>query len=145
MFSISRKGKPARVGWLIPSVERELSHGPVGRRAIENILSHRNVAKWLNESSLPIKSEVYRSRGRYDVIVCVKTMSEVVRDEIRKHRESGCRIVFDANVNYYDIHGDYPVPGTRPTEQQQKDAVLMTETADWVVADSSYLAEICAR
>jgi glycosyltransferase involved in cell wall biosynthesis len=48
-------------------------------------------------------------------------------------------VVFDANVNYYEIWGDYVIPGTKPTEQQRRDAVWMTERADWVVADSSYI------
>jgi glycosyltransferase involved in cell wall biosynthesis len=62
--------------------------------------------------------------------------------EARGIQQRGGRVIFDANVNYYRIWGDYFVPGTRPTAEQQRDAIAMTTLADWVVADSSYLAAI---
>jgi glycosyltransferase involved in cell wall biosynthesis len=58
---------------------------------------------------------------------------------------AGTTVVFDANVNYYEIWGDYPVPGTQPTVEQQRDAIWMTRNCDWVVADSSYLASVARK
>ena len=65
--------------------------------------------------------------------------------EVRTLQAKGTLVVFDANVNYYEIWGDYDVPGTRPTAEQQRAAVWMTTQADWVVADSTYLASIVRK
>jgi glycosyltransferase involved in cell wall biosynthesis len=60
-------------------------------------------------------------------------------------RTRGARVVFDANVNYYEVWGEYDLPGTRPTPEQQRDAEAMTRDADAVVADSTYLLGIVRR
>jgi glycosyltransferase involved in cell wall biosynthesis len=48
-------------------------------------------------------------------------------------------------VNYYEVWGDYFVPFTMPSPKQQRDAIAMTSMADWVIADSSYVAERAKR
>ena len=53
-------------------------------------------------------------------------------------------VIFDANVNYYEIWGDYDIPHTRPTDEQRRAALELTELADHVVADSSYTIDVPA-
>jgi glycosyltransferase involved in cell wall biosynthesis len=103
-----------------------------------------NVAGWLNRTT-QIRNELYCRGRRYDVVVFVKAMDARSQEEAERVRAAGGRIVFDANVNYYEVWGEYDLPGTRPTEEQQRDAVAMTESADVVVADSTYVAEIVRR
>lgn len=98
-----------------------------------------NVARWLNVNDQRLRSEPYRRSRRYDVVVFFKTMDRTAQDEARRIQQYGGRVVFDANVNYYETWGDYEIQGTRPTPEQQGDARAMTVNADWVVADSSYL------
>ena len=103
-----------------------------------------NVGRWVN-GNLPVRSEMYRADRRYDVVVFVKAMDELARRECERVKAVGSRAVFDANVNYYEIWGDYELPNTRPTEEQRAAAVEMTEHADAVVADSSYIRDIVAK
>jgi glycosyltransferase involved in cell wall biosynthesis len=104
-----------------------------------------NTARWINRNSRDVHNEMYRPDRRYDVVVFVKAMDERARREAARVREYGARVVFDANVNYYEVWGDYEIPGTMPTPEQQRAAVEMTRLADWVVADSSYLLGIVEK
>jgi glycosyltransferase involved in cell wall biosynthesis len=101
-----------------------------------------NVARWINDNDPELSNELYVSDRRYDLVVFQKVMDARAQAEADKIRAYGGRVVFDANVNYYQIEGDYFVPATRPTEEQRRDAHSMTTTADWVVADSSYLKSV---
>jgi glycosyltransferase involved in cell wall biosynthesis len=104
-----------------------------------------NTAFWMTANAPEVRTEVYRDGVRYDVVVFFKAMGEACQEEARRVQARGGRVVFDANVNYYEIWGEYDIEGTRPTEEQQRDAIAMTELADWVVADSSYLLEVVRR
>ena len=101
-----------------------------------------NVARWMNANQGDLVNELYDPDRPYDIVVFQKMMDGRSQAEAEKIRASGGKVVFDANVNYYAIWGDYFVPGTQPTEQQQRDAIRMTTGADWVVADSSYLGDV---
>jgi glycosyltransferase involved in cell wall biosynthesis len=103
-----------------------------------------NVGRWLNRNR-PIRSEMYRPDRRYDVVVFVKAMSESARAERERVSAAGVKTVFDANVNYYEIWGDYDLPNTKPTEEQGAAALEMTEVCDAVVADSTYILEIVRK
>jgi glycosyltransferase involved in cell wall biosynthesis len=105
----------------------------------------RNVGRWIDRYERGFRSELYRPGHAYDVVVFVKAMDEETRAEAKRIQAAGGRVVFDANVNYYEIWGDYELPNTRPTEQQQRDAIEMTKAADWVVADSSYLLGVVRK
>jgi glycosyltransferase involved in cell wall biosynthesis len=139
-----RPGSPQlRVGWATAAT---LTAERATFRGLETSVAMRiaNVARWLNANTR-IRNELYRAGRRYDVVVFVKAMDERVQAEAERARALGARIVFDANVNYYEIWGEYDLPGTRPTEEQQRDATAMTAQADAVVADSTYLLEIVRR
>lgn len=101
-----------------------------------------NVAEWINQNTPDQLNELYVPDRRYDVVVFQKVMDARAQAEADKIRAYGGRVVFDANVNYYERWGDYFIPGTRPTDEQQRDAISMTTMADCVVADSSYLASV---
>ena len=132
-----------RVGWATAST---LAAERATFRGLETSVAMRiaNVARWLNANTR-IRNELYRPGRRYDVVVFAKAMDERVRAEAERAQARGARIVFDANVNYYEIWGEYDLPGTKPTPEQQRDAEAMTREADAVVADSSYLLGIVRR
>lgn len=104
-----------------------------------------NVARWINTNSDRFRNEIYDPSRSYDVVIFQKMMNRRCQREVERLQAAGTAVIFDANVNYYEIWGDYPVAGTKPTPEQQRDAIWMTERADWVVADSSYLAAVARK
>ena len=132
-----------RVGWATSS---SLAADRATFRGLETSVAMRiaNVGRWINRN-LGIRSEMYRPERRYDVVVFVKAMDERARRERERVQAAGTKAVFDANVNYYEIWGDYDLANTRPTEGQREAAIEMTERADAVVADSSYIHDIVVK
>lgn len=133
-------GKEAacRVGWIT------YDSFPRRKRRFQDLDSFTgmrvgNVARWLNAHERTIWHELYDPDRRYDIAVFQKTMDGRCQSEAEKVRASGGKVVFDANVNYYEVWGDYVIPGTEPTALQRHDAHRMTSLADCVVADSTYL------
>lgn len=100
--------------------------------------------RWLNSNTI-FYNEPYQPRERYDVVVFVKAMNEFCQEEVKKIKKYAGKVIFDANVNYYEVWGNYGIPQTKPSPQQQADAIWMTEEADYVVADSSYLLEVVKK
>src|ERR687884_24330 len=133
-----------RVGWVTASsldAERATFRGlppPVAMRVA-------NIARWIDANDRGFRNELYRADRRYDVVVFVKAMSDRHLDVAERAQSAGARVVFDANVNYYEVWGDYDVADTRPTDEQQREAEAMTRLADWVVADSSYLLGVVRK
>src|SRR5438876_1849222 len=133
-----------RVGWVTASSfepERATFRGlppPVAMRVA-------NIARWIDANDRGFRNELYRPDRRYDVVVFVKAMSDSHRDVAERAQAAGGRVVFDANVNYYEVWGEYDIADTRPTEEQQREAEAMTRLADWVVADSSYLLGVVRK
>ena len=133
-----------RVGWVTSSsldAERATFRGlppPVAMRVT-------NIARWIDANDGGFRNELYRPGRRYDAVVFVKAMSARHREEAERAQAAGARVVFDANVNYYEVWGEYDLPGTKPTEEQQREATAMTQLADWVVADSSYLLGVVRK
>jgi glycosyltransferase involved in cell wall biosynthesis len=132
-----------RVGWATSS---SLAADRATFRGLETSVAMRiaNVGRWINRN-LRIRSEMYRPERRYDVVVFVKAMDEHARRERERVQAAGTKAVFDANVNYYEIWGEYDLPDTKPTEEQRTAAIEMTEGADAVVADSSYIHDIVVK
>jgi glycosyltransferase involved in cell wall biosynthesis len=133
-----------RVGWVVPnSLDlRNLAFSSLESQGVMRVAWN---ARWLNRNAHGVYNEMYRQSTRYDIVVFVKSMDERFQEEARRIQGYGGKVVFDANVNYYEIWGDYDIPGTRPTPEQQRDAVAMTELADWVVSDSSYIHQVAER
>jgi glycosyltransferase involved in cell wall biosynthesis len=104
-----------------------------------------NIGRWINRHERGLRNELYRPSRRYDVVIFVKAMDAATQAEAARIQDGGGRVVFDANVNYYEIWGDYELPNTRPTDEQQRDALAMTRLADWVVADSGYLLQVVRK
>jgi glycosyltransferase involved in cell wall biosynthesis len=140
----SRPAAAATVGWVtydsFPRRKRRFSELDWFNR-----MRVGNVARWMNANQAAIRNELYDPRRRYSVVVFEKMMHRQCQDEAARIQAYGGKVVFDANVNYYEIEGDYFLPGTQPTAQQQEDAHRMTALADWVVADSSNLAAVIAK
>ena len=130
-----------RIGWItydsFPQRKRRF-------RDLDSFTGMRvgNIVRWITAHDRHLHHELYDPAQRYDVVVFQKIMGPRVHDELKKIQAYGGRVVFDANVNYYEDWGDYFVAGTRPTGQQRDEALQMTIAADLVVADSSYLRTI---
>lgn len=139
----SRSGR-LRVGWVAPDT---LDGWMTRFRKVPPPFSMRinNLALWLNRHSDDVANELYRPERRYDVVVFFRAMDARAQAEAGRIQAYGGRVVFDANVNYYEVWGDYDIVDTRPTETQRAAAVAMTTSADWVVADSSYLLGVVRR
>ena len=145
MRAAGRRGRARlRVGWVAAGT---LTARYPRYSALEASVAMRvaNNACWIDRRSERLACELYRPRRRYDVVVFFKAMDERCQAEAARIRGYGGRVVFDANVNYYEIWGEYDIAATRPTEQQQRDAIAMTAAADWVVADSTYLLDIARK
>lgn len=136
----------ARIGWITPhtlsaaylnrNTERLGHLGSVADMRISNN------ALWMNKHGNALRNEIYDPKDKYDVVIFVKAMDEICQQEALKIQSYGGKVVFDANINYYRVWGTYDIPGTKPTPEQQTDAIQMTQLADWVVADSTYLRNI---
>lgn len=133
-----------RVGWVAADT---LSGGPDRLTRLHTPVSMRitNTALWINANSGRVRNELYRRGRRYDVVVFFKAMDERSQEEARRIQAAGGKVVFDANVNYYEIWGEYGLDGTEPTPGQQAAAIEMTRLADHVVADSSYLLDVVRK
>ena len=88
-----------------------------------------------------VKYEIYRPWRHYDVLVFLKSMGKEAESLAERHRGRGKTVIFDTNVNHYDVSGVSYYRNMLPTEVQQSEARTMTESADAVIADSEYLLE----
>ncbi|MBT6049142.1 MAG: hypothetical protein HOG49_20290 [Candidatus Scalindua sp.] len=142
MFKFS-KNKPVLIGWVTKSKYCRPVSYLFDRLRPDKQMRFRPVAEWINKNIPNIHNEIYNPNRRYDIVVFLKIMTERAMSEVGKIKSYGGKVVFDANVNYYEIWGDYHVPGTKPTEKQSKQAIWITRNADFVVADSTYIRNIC--
>ena len=136
--------RPYRVGWI--TADSFLS--PKRRfRQLGSFVRMRagNISEWINSNSDLFHNELYRRERRYDVVVFQKMMDERCQSEMQRIQAYGGKVIFDVNVNYFEIWGEYDVPNTEPTLEQQRDAIWMARQASWVVADSSYIGGIAQR
>lgn len=100
------------------------------------------VAKYIHKNS-QFDMSLYRPLKKYDAVVFVKMMNPRCQSLARKLLDQGTKVIFDANINYYQIDGNYLIPGTKPSKEQQNWAIEMTRMVSGVVADSEYLADVC--
>ncbi len=131
-----------KVGWVVGDNFPDIKAYDFDKLSYSFRMRAGNIAGYLNKKNSLYENEIYNPSKKYDIVVFVKAMSCPARVEAEKIRGYGGKVVFDANVNYYDIWGDYFIPGTKPTESQREEAFFMTNFADAVVADSSYIFDI---
>ncbi len=141
--------KKYKIGWILISGHP----GVDSARLKSNILlgldyiRYSGVTKIINKISADIHIERYDPRKKYDLVIFTRLMSDEAKSELKKIKELGGKVIFDANVNYYEMEGEFIGDGAKfkPTPQQQESAIFMTENADCVIADSTYLYEVCQR
>jgi glycosyltransferase involved in cell wall biosynthesis len=102
------------------------------------------LSDWIDRHSDWCSSELYSPNRRYDAVVFIKVMQPECQQELRRIQDYGGKVIFDANVNYYEIWGDYSHQSA-PTAEHQAQAIWMTQHADAVVADSSYIASAARK
>ncbi len=105
-------------------------------RDISYIMRFENIRRYL-----PFDFELYKENTHYDIVIFQKAM--LMEDQIlaKNLKEKGVKIIFDANVNYYEINGEYISAGSKPTLEQREAAIYMTRLADYVIADSIYIRD----
>ena len=140
---LSARPRPGalRVGWVTAG---RLAGRDPSFFALEHAVAMRvaGTALWLERHGPPVACELYRPERGYDVVVFFKAMDDRCLAEAERLKAAGTRVVFDANVNYYETWGEYDIADTQPTEEQQRQALAMTRLADHVVADSTRLLEV---
>lgn len=130
-----------RVGWIVDTFPYRPSRTSVWVRSGAMLtMRYRNMVLWLNR--MGFQNSFYQRGKAYDVVVIIKTFTEPVLAEVQYLKAQGIPLIFDANVNYYYIWGDYPDPKTIPTPELQRAAIQITRQADHVIADSVYLREV---
>lgn len=141
--SLPAAGKK-QVGWIVAD---HLIKKRVRFEHLRDSLKMRvaNIALWINEHSDSIYNSMYDPDRKYDLVVFFKAMSPADIDEARKIKAYGGRVIFDANVNYYEIWGEYKEFSNRPLAGQKEAAVEMTTLADLCVGDSSKLCELAGK
>jgi len=133
-----------RTGWVTDSSVRRIFPLPWDRLSSVGMIRYAGLAQVLARQS-PYAVERYKPWRSYEVVIFVKRMGRDAERLAEDLKKKGTKIIFDANVNYYEEWGDFSIPGTRPTDEQRRSAVAMTQLADAVIADSSYLAEQCKK
>ncbi len=130
-----------RVGWITDTFPKRPSRRAVWLRSGAMLtMRYRNIALWLNRQGF--QNEFYQQGKSYDVVVVIKMFTDAILEEVHHLQTRGIPVIFDANVNYYTIWGDYPDPKTLPTPQAKRAALQITRQADFVIADSEYLREV---
>src|SRR5947209_6786997 len=102
----SGRRRGLRVGWVAASTLG--ARRPSFRALPANVgMRIANVARWIDGNARDVANEMYRRERRYDVVVFAKAMDAAAQAEAERARARGARVVFDANVNYYEVWGDY--------------------------------------
>ncbi len=104
-----------------------------------------NNALWMNKNKGEMNNSIYSPEQRYDVVIFFKAMGEAEQKEAERIKKRGGRVIFDANVNYYEVWGEFGSYSNQPTRQQQKDAIRMTSLADICIGDSTMLCELIKK
>jgi glycosyltransferase involved in cell wall biosynthesis len=136
--------RPAKIGWVLDTSPHRTHSYPWDAFSPVARIRYAGIARHLDHAGA-FRMERYRPWGSYDAVVFLKMMSDPAFVLAQKLKRQGTRVIFDANVNYYEAWGNFPVADTRPTDIQTAQACRMTELADAVVADSSALQDVCLK
>lgn len=130
-----------RIGWITSEYPKRPSRRAVWLRSGAMLtMRYRNLVLWLNRQGF--QNEFYNPAQKYDAVIIIKSAREEIFAEARRIQQRGTKIIFDSNVNYYYIWGNYLDPKTQPSPQEQRLAIQMTRLADHVIADSEYLRDV---
>lgn len=136
----------AHIGWITDrGLPRRWYHRWYMPLSDAGVMRFSNLAREIRSLAPNLRHELYRPGERYDLLVVLKCVTDDVRAVCEAELARGVRLIFDANVNYYSVWGDFPVPRTRPSKRQQENAIVLTTAAAGVVADSSFIADECRR
>lgn len=130
-----------QLGWIVDSYPQRPSRRSVWLRSGPMVTMRvRNVALGLYQHGW--RSSFYRPDTTYDAVIIVKAFTEPILREVRRLKALHTPVIFDANVNYYFIWGDYPDSQSQPTQAHRRAALEITRQADHVIADSEYLRDV---
>jgi glycosyltransferase involved in cell wall biosynthesis len=133
-------------GWLTNKYPKRPPDWQLRRDRHANVrMRYYDVANWINHYTDDIRNELYRPDRRYDVAVFLKALDPRLTDEAKRARARGSKLIYDANVNYWDVWGEYDQSSPCPTDEQQRVATWFAEYVDAVVASSSALHETARR
>lgn len=111
-----------------------------------NETRYRTIADWVAKQNCSLSYEVYKPWRRYDVVVFLKSMDRISLKLAERLTRSGCKTVFDLNVDYLTpASGIEYFQGMAPTEAQRKDALAMIEMCNAVIADSQWLQQVATK
>lgn len=87
--------------------------------------------------------DLYRPFRRYDMLVFVKSMTPDCLQLAREYHRSGRCVLFEINVNYFNIEGAFYYEGMKPTLEQRANAIAMAEECDGIIAASLFIEDAC--
>lgn len=136
---VQRSRASVKVGWL-----------PIGGREVSEFtplsgIRSGTIGNWINKHDKSIYIERYNPSYLYDIVVIEKDPTEHSLQVLKLSQKKGSKVIFDSNVNYYESWGEFFVPKTKPKVSQIELAKVITEKADFVVADSTYIFEQVAK
>ena len=135
-----------RIGWVITDQLEVMPYWPrinTGVSGLSLARLHWIMPRVNNDPDSGLYYEVFNPWRRYDGLVFLKAMGDKAYRLARRYLKSGKPVIFDANVNYYEINGVEHYDGMLPKVDQKKAAVAMTEVASAVIADSELIADHC--
>jgi len=135
-----------RIGWVITDQLESMPYWPrinTGVSGVSLARLHWIMPRVNNDRGNELYYEVFKPWRQYDGLVFLKAMGDKAHRLARRYLNSGKPVIFDANVNYYEINGVEHYDGMLPTSTQQKAAVAMTGVASAVICDSELIAERC--
>ncbi len=133
-----------KIGWIVDSSPSRILKWPWQDFSSVGKIRFEGIAQEMTRQGA-FANELYRPWVNYDAVVFVKMMNPSCQSLAKKLKQKGVRVIFDANVNYYESWGDYVIPGTKPSAEQTHNAEQMSREADLVVADSLYLQGLCSK
>jgi glycosyltransferase involved in cell wall biosynthesis len=130
-----------RIGWITDTFPLRPSRRSVWLKSGAMLTMRcRNIMLALNGQGF--QNSFYDPLQNYEAVMVVKTFQQAVLQEVNRLKDRGTPVIFDSNVNYYYLWGDYTDPRTRPRPDEHRAALQITRLADYVIADSEYLRQV---
>ena len=138
---MKRAVKRKRIGWVVTDQLETMPAWPridtgVGGIALSRL--HWVVPGINNVASESLHYQVYKPWKRYDGLIFLKAIGQKAHSLAVRYRDQRKPVVFDANINYYNVTGVEHYEGMFPTKIDQDNAIT-------IVADSRFIAKQCDR